>query len=388
MGIIFPFFAMLFVDCKAGFKVAFFTACIGAGVMLGLINYLVAKMLILKDLNHSVDALEQLAHSDDTKQMVKTAERKDELGRLARAFNTLAERLELCVRKTSELSIPVLKSEHEIAGLMEILVKHTQDMNNATCIASEHADEATKHATQVQIETVSMSTNTERVSLSISEMNNSLSEVASNCQKEAAIASEADKRALAMREIMARLNESASQIGKVVTVIDDIAAQTNLLALNATIEAASAGEAGRGFAVVANEVKELSKQTTRATQEVSEQIDGMQISVNEAQASIKTISEIIEQFHEIANSIAASVEQQSSSIREISNNMHELSASFTNITKKGEDSTRVLTSSQEQLSLAKEASHRSVSEVGNLKTAVSKLAIASRNLGSIFGTKS
>ena len=74
-------------------------------------------------------------------------------------------------------------------------------------------------------------------------------------------------------EPLVRLNTSSEQIGKVVKLIPTIAQQTNLLALNATIEAARAGEAGKGFAVVANEVKELAKQTTTATDEIASQIE-------------------------------------------------------------------------------------------------------------------
>ena len=77
-------------------------------------------------------------------------------------------------------------------------------------------------------------------------------------------------------ETMGKLGTSSQEIGNVIKVITSIAQQTNLLALNATIEAARAGEAGKGFAVVANEVKELAKQTAKATEEIGQKIEAIQ----------------------------------------------------------------------------------------------------------------
>ena len=76
-------------------------------------------------------------------------------------------------------------------------------------------------------------------------------------------------------QVVSKLGDSSTEIGQVIKVITSIAQQTNLLALNATIEAARAGEAGKGFAVVANEVKELAKQTAKATEDISRKIEAI-----------------------------------------------------------------------------------------------------------------
>jgi methyl-accepting chemotaxis protein len=116
------------------------------------------------------------------------------------------------------------------------------------------------------------------------------------------------------------LRTSSREIGTVVGLISKIAKQTNLLALNATIEAARAGEAGRGFAVVANEVKSLSVETQKATDEIVRRIEKLQ---RDAQASIDSlgrISGVIESIKPVFVAIAAAVEEQGATAGELSKN--------------------------------------------------------------------
>jgi methyl-accepting chemotaxis protein len=122
---------------------------------------------------------------------------------------------------------------------------------------------------------------------------------------------------------MARLGNSSQEIGQVVKVITSIAQQTNLLALNATIEAARAGEAGKGFAVVANEVKELARQTAKATEEIGSKISGVQSETNSAIGAIREITEVISKINEISTTIAGAVEEQNAATSEISRNVGE-----------------------------------------------------------------
>lgn len=153
----------------------------------------------------------------------------------------------------------------------------------------------------------------------VKEINISLNEISKNCERSIHITANAGARTQDTNTIIGKLNNSSKQIGRIVGIINNIADQTNMLALNAAIEAAGAGEAGKGFAVVANEVKELSKQTAEATEEISLQIETMQENMSGAVKAVETITEVIKEITGITGTIAAAVTEQSATTGDISN---------------------------------------------------------------------
>ena len=117
-------------------------------------------------------------------------------------------------------------------------------------------------------------------------------------------------------------------------MINDIAGQTNLLALNATIEASRAGEAGRGFAVVASEVKTLAEQTSKATEEIGNQIGALQKISSLAASNMNEIDGVIARINEFSTSVASAITQQSAATTEITHNI-DMAASGTNDVTQG-----------------------------------------------------
>ncbi len=181
------------------------------------------------------------------------------------------------------------------------------------------------------------------VAAAIEEMSASLQDISGNTSQASEVSNQAAQVTRDTKTAVAELENAATAISKVVELISDVANQTNLLALNATIEAASAGEAGKGFAVVANEVKELARQTASATEEIRNQVQGIQATTGNVTSSIMNISEIIENVNAINGNISTAVGQQSMAVSEISGSVQRLSQNSDHVTRNVEEAAKAIT---------------------------------------------
>jgi methyl-accepting chemotaxis protein len=228
----------------------------------------------------------------------------------------IARRLTREATRQAALVGGIVDNTHALASSSEELTSVSQQMSAA-------AEETTAQANLVSAAAEQVSGNTRTVSGSIDNLVASIHEIARNAQDAASTARKAVDMASATSGTMAALGRSSQEIGAVIKVITSIAEQTNLLALNATIEAARAGEAGKGFAVVASEVKELARDTAKATEEIGSRIESMQGDTQRAVAAISEIGKVIEQIDSLQTKIAAAVEEQSVTTGEISRNISE-----------------------------------------------------------------
>jgi methyl-accepting chemotaxis protein len=196
---------------------------------------------------------------------------------------------------------------------------------------SDSAGNTTRLATVVANASEDASNNVQSVASATEELASSVREISGQVQESNRIAASAVQQADETDARINALSQAANRIGDVVKLITSVAEQTNLLALNATIEAARAGEAGRGFAVVAQEVKALAAQTAKATDEIGNQIAGMQTATQEAVGSIKMISSTIGKISEITSAISAAIEEQGAATQEISGNIQRTAAGTTQV---------------------------------------------------------
>jgi methyl-accepting chemotaxis protein len=205
----------------------------------------------------------------------------------------------------------------------ESLSSASEELTATSQQMSANAEETSAQAKVVSTATVQVSQNLQTVATGAEEMGASIKEIAKNATEAAKVATSAVKVAETANTTVSKLGDSSTEIGQVIKVITSIAQQTNLLALNATIEAARAGEAGKGFAVVANEVKELAKETAKATEDISRKIEAIQTDTKAAVEAIASISEVINQVNGISNTIATAVEEQNATTNEMARNVSE-----------------------------------------------------------------
>jgi methyl-accepting chemotaxis protein len=226
-----------------------------------------------------------------------------------------------------------VRTAQEIEKISQSLASASEELTATSQQMSANAEETSAQASVVSANSEQVNRNLQTVATGSEEMSASIKEIAKNAHESAKVAIGAVKVADDTNQIVTKLGDSSTEIGQVIKVITSIAQQTNLLALNATIEAARAGEAGKGFAVVANEVKELAKQTAKATEDISRKIEAIQGDTKNAVGAIGQISGVIKQVNDIANTIATAVEEQNATTNEMARNVGEAAKGSSEITK-------------------------------------------------------
>jgi methyl-accepting chemotaxis protein len=288
-----------------------------SAVLVGVINWLVAR-LIATPIRATKVVLERVANGDFTGRV--EARGGDDLGDMAAALNGTMQRVGQAIRQIANEAASLSDSSQRLTGVSRQVAASADRTSNQAGAASDSA--------------AHVSTDVQAIATGADQMHTSITEIARNALAASDTMAEAVSAAEGATRTIGKLTNSSEEIGQVAKIIASIAEQTNLLALNATIEAARAGDMGKGFAVVAGEVKDLARETAKATEDIAHQIAALQADSTEAAAVIGGISIRINRVAKSQQMIAAAVEEQSASTHEITNRVAGAAGNATDIAER------------------------------------------------------
>ena len=276
------------------------------GLLLTMIVGRHLAMLLVKPIKRVSKVLVAVAKGDLTAQV--TVRQRDDVGRMASALTAATESMRTTVRGIAENA--------------STLAAATEELSTVSLRINESAMDTAHSAGEVADAAAAVSQHVNAAAIGAEQMGASIQEISRGTSDGVRVAASAVEIAEATNKTITKLGISSSEIGEVVKVITSIAEQTNLLALNATIEAARAGDAGKGFAVVAGEVKDLSQETSKATEGITNRVNAIQADSGRAVAEISEIGSVIAKISEYQLQIASAVEEQRATTQEMSRSVN------------------------------------------------------------------
>ncbi|MDA8230090.1 MAG: methyl-accepting chemotaxis protein [Magnetospirillum sp.] len=283
----------------------------------------------------------------DKRVRVPFTDKSDEMGEMARTVEVFrdnmirADQLEAEKRAADQALIGKAERRATLTDafgvsadrLLEIVDSSVAGVRQAAGNVQRLAERTGNETATVAATAAQAAANVQEVASAADQMGASIGEIGNGVTRSAEITRSAVSGFSALETSMGELAGSIQKIGQIVALIDEIAAQTNLLALNASIEAQRAGDAGKGFSVVANEVKTLAAQTSRATQEIAEQIGQIQTKTNTTMGALRGVADTVAKADEVVASIASAINEQSAATREIARNVAQAAAGNATITE-------------------------------------------------------